>query len=68
MGIHDLIPAWSIVRQIGIKDPFGLGKAAQSARQANLRPRTAEADEVVKSICPYYAVGYGSESWSRTVR
>ncbi len=30
-----------------------------SRRQADLRPRTAEADEVVQSICPYCAVGCG---------
>jgi formate dehydrogenase major subunit len=38
-------------------DPTGRGKAAQSRRSEELRPRTAEADEVVKSICPYCAVG-----------
>ena len=59
MSISDFIPAWSVLRQIGTKDRLGLGKAAQSSHQANLRPRTAQADEVVKSICPYCAVGCG---------
>jgi formate dehydrogenase major subunit len=59
LGISDLIPAWSLVRQVGGKDRLGLGKAARSSRQANLKPRTAEADEVVRSICPYCAVGCG---------
>jgi formate dehydrogenase major subunit len=59
MGIRDLIPAWSVVRQLGTKDRFALGEAARSSRQANLIPRTAEADEVVRSICPYCAVGCG---------
>jgi formate dehydrogenase major subunit len=59
MGIRDLIPAWSVVRQLGSKDRFALGEAARSSRQANLIPRTAEADEVVRSICPYCAVGCG---------
>ncbi len=59
MNIHNFIPAWSVLRQIGGKDKLGLGKAAQSSHQANLTPRTAEADEVVKSICPYCAVGCG---------
>src|SRR5215218_5444142 len=59
LGIRDLIPAWSVVRQLGSKDRFALGRAAQSPRQANLKPRTAEADEVVRSICPYCAVGCG---------
>jgi formate dehydrogenase major subunit len=31
----------------------------QSSLQAELVPRTREADEVVKSICPYCAVGCG---------
>ena len=40
-------------------DPFGLGKAAQSKRSRELKPRTATADRVVKSICPFCAVGCG---------
>ena len=59
MSINDFIPAWSVLRQIGSKDRLGLGKAAQSSLQANLKPRTAQADKVVKSICPYCAVGCG---------
>jgi formate dehydrogenase major subunit len=59
LGISDLIPAWSVVRQLGSKDRLALGRAAQSPRQANLKPRTAGADEVVRSVCPYCAVGCG---------
>src|SRR5215216_5400907 len=55
----DLIPAWPVIRQLGGEDRLALGKAVQSRRQANLEPRTAEADEVVRSICPYCAVGCG---------
>jgi formate dehydrogenase major subunit len=40
-------------------DPSARGRAAQSKRSAGLRPRTERADEVVKSICPYCAVGCG---------
>jgi formate dehydrogenase major subunit len=40
-------------------DLFALGKAARSQRSARLRPRTASADRVVPSICPYCAVGCG---------
>ncbi len=47
------------MRQIVGKDKLGLGKAAQSSRQASLTPRTAQADAVVKSVCPYCAVGCG---------
>jgi formate dehydrogenase major subunit len=42
-------------------DPLGLGRAARSARSERLRPRIAEADRVVKSVCPYCAVGCGQK-------
>jgi formate dehydrogenase major subunit len=42
-------------------DPYGLGRAAQSARSEHLTPRTRTADKVVKSICPYCAVGCGQK-------
>jgi formate dehydrogenase major subunit len=38
-------------------DPLALGRAARSRRSERLRPRIADADRVVKSICPYCAVG-----------
>ena len=38
-------------------DPTARGAAAKSGRSSRLRPRTADADRVVKSICPYCAVG-----------
>jgi len=59
MAIGDFITSWSAIRQLTGKDRLGLGKAAQSSRQAELTPRTAQADEVVKSICPYCGVGCG---------
>jgi len=59
VGIGDFIPAWSLVRQFREGDRLGLGRAARSRRQAELRPRTASADKVAKSICPYCAVGCG---------
>jgi formate dehydrogenase major subunit len=42
-------------------DPLGLGRSAQSARSERLAPRTRTADRVVKSICPYCAVGCGQK-------
>jgi formate dehydrogenase major subunit len=42
-------------------DPLGLGRAARSKRSETLRPRTATADRVVQSICPYCAVGCGQK-------
>lgn len=42
-------------------DPLGLGRSAQSARSERLQPRTKTADRVVRSICPYCAVGCGQK-------
>jgi formate dehydrogenase major subunit len=52
-----LLESWPVVRQIREGDPLGLGKAVRSERSSTLTPRTAEADEVVRSICPFCAVG-----------
>jgi formate dehydrogenase major subunit len=43
------------------RDALGLGRAAQSARSERLVARTATADEVVQSVCPYCAVGCGQK-------
>jgi formate dehydrogenase major subunit len=48
-----------LVRQL--RDPLALGKAAQSKRSATLTPRTKTADKVVRSVCPYCAVGCGQK-------
>ena len=37
----------------------GLGATAASAATARIRPRTETADRVVRSVCPYCAVGCG---------
>jgi formate dehydrogenase major subunit len=58
MGLRDVVSDWPVLRQFG-GDPGALGSAARSRRTAGLRPRTAEADRVVRSICPYCAVGCG---------
>jgi formate dehydrogenase major subunit len=44
-----------LLRQV--VDPTARGRAAQSNVSRALSPRTREADEVVKSICPFCAVG-----------
>src|ERR671937_454659 len=59
MAFSKLIARWPVVRQIREGDPLGLGKAVQSERSRTLKPRIAEADHVVQSICPYCAVGCG---------
>ncbi len=51
--------AWPVLRQLRTRDALGLGASAMSARSDALAPRTARADRVVRSICPYCAVGCG---------
>ena len=53
------LPVWPVLRQLRGQDRLGLGQAAQSPRSASLQPRTATADRMVRSICPYCAVGCG---------
>ncbi|MCW3014684.1 MAG: Formate dehydrogenase, alpha subunit, partial [Solirubrobacterales bacterium] len=48
-----------VVRQLEGPDRFGRGLAARSSGSAHLHARTAQADRVVKSVCPYCAVGCG---------
>ncbi len=50
-------PAWPLLRQLSGEDRTGHGRAVRSRRTDELRPRTATADRVVKSVCPYCAVG-----------
>src|SRR6266487_1877307 len=57
MGTRRRIGSWPVYRQLTGPDRRGLGAAADSGkfRQA----RTSTADAVVKSVCPYCAVGCG---------
>src|SRR4051812_47967877 len=51
------LDAWPVYRQLTGNDPLGRGKAARSKGTEKLVARTATADRVVKSVCPYCAVG-----------
>lgn len=53
------IGRWPAYRQLKGDDPLGRGAAAKSARSGRLGPRVASAERVVKSVCPYCAVGCG---------
>ncbi|MBV9516447.1 MAG: dehydrogenase [Mycobacteriaceae bacterium] len=57
MDIAKLIRSWPVYRQLTGEDGLGRGRAAQSARSAGLMPRTADADHVAHSVCPFCAVG-----------
>ncbi len=48
---------WPVLRQVRDRDTKGLGSNAFSRRTIELTPRTTRADKVVKSVCPYCAVG-----------
>jgi formate dehydrogenase major subunit len=56
-----LLAAWPAYRQLTGKDGLGRGIAARSAHTEAARPRTASADRVVRSVCPYCAVGCGQQ-------
>jgi formate dehydrogenase major subunit len=59
--MRKLLASWPVVRQITGGDALGLGAAALSEHTAALGARTATADRVVASICPYCAVGCGQK-------
>ena len=59
MGLGKRLGSWPVIRQLQQGDSLGLGKAAQSPRSAALEPRTATADRMARSVCPYCAVGCG---------
>jgi formate dehydrogenase major subunit len=72
MGLRDtlrsLAGGWPALRQVRERDPKGLGRTSFSRRSLELVPRTRTADKVVKSICPYCAVGCGQEIFVRDGR
>ncbi len=59
MAVRTFLAGWPVYRQLTGADPLGRGAAAQSKRSQGLRPRTATADSVARSVCPYCAVGCG---------
>ncbi|QFG21153.1 dehydrogenase [Actinomadura sp. WMMB 499] len=61
MGVRQWIGSWPVYRQFSGGDPLGRGAAVQSGSSANLRPRVSTAEKVVKSVCPYCAVGCGQD-------
>jgi formate dehydrogenase major subunit len=53
------LDSWPVFRQLTGPDPLGRGHAARSKKTEAVTSRTATADKVVKTICPYCAVGCG---------
>ena len=57
--IRTSLERWPVVRQMIHRDPVALRDSARSVNHIEVRPRTESADRVVRSICPYCAVGCG---------
>jgi formate dehydrogenase major subunit len=49
----------ALLKQLTTRDRLGVGKAAKSRGSEEWTARTATADRVVGSVCPYCAVGCG---------
>lgn len=58
-GVNKL--AWPLLEQIRRGDFSALSDSVLSTRSRELAPRTRTADRLVKSICPYCAVGCGQD-------
>jgi formate dehydrogenase major subunit len=65
VGLKTWLDHWPAYRQLTGDDPLGRGAASMSERSATLEPRTRKADRVVKSVCPYCAVGCGQDVYVR---
>jgi formate dehydrogenase major subunit len=68
LGSFGPLSEWPLLKQIKQRDLAGLGRPAFSKRSIDLLPRTATADDVVKSICPYCAVGCGQNVYVKDGR
>jgi formate dehydrogenase major subunit len=54
-----------VARQVLGRDRLGRGPAVRSSRSESLAPRTADAQDVVGSICPYCGVGCAQRVYVR---
>jgi formate dehydrogenase major subunit len=58
----------ALLKQLTTSDRLALGKAAKSRHSEKLVARTATADRVARSICPYCAVGCGQLAYAKDGR
>ena len=63
----DLVRSWPLFRQLTGPDPLGRGAAVESAND-HWRARTADADTVTRSVCPFCAVGCGQNIYAKDGR
>jgi formate dehydrogenase major subunit len=59
---------WPVIDQLKQRDWTGFGQTSFSKRSIELIPRTRDADRVVKSVCPYCAVGCGQNVYVKDDR
>ena len=57
----------ALARQ-ALRDPLGLSAAARSSASERVQARTETADRVVRSVCPYCAVGCGQRVYVKDER
>jgi formate dehydrogenase major subunit len=65
VDVTSWLRSWPVYRQLTGPDRLGRGAATQSKRSAALQPRTASADRVARSVCPYCAVGCAQQVFVR---
>lgn len=59
MELSKTLLSWPVLKQVTTSDQLARGKAVQSKQSGSITPRTKTADKIVKSVCPYCAVGCG---------
>jgi formate dehydrogenase major subunit len=66
MRVGKRIGSWPVYRQLTGADRRGLGAAAKADHPH--QARTSIADSVVKSVCPYCAVGCGQDVYVKDAK
>ena len=59
---------WPVIRQLSTGGVLGRGPSVTSPKTRSMAPRTATADKVVQSVCPYCAVGCGQRVYVKDER
>jgi formate dehydrogenase major subunit len=68
MSVRTFIEHWPVYRQLTGADALGRGAATRSRASDELAPRIRSVDKVVKSVCPYCAVGCGQNVYVKDER
>ncbi len=68
MADRKVVLGWPVLRQLRSGDYLGRGPGVTSERTRTQSNRTVTADRVVKSVCPYCAVGCGQNIYVKDER